>query len=93
MKMCHMVADTLDELHAMADKIGIRREWFQENSSLPHYDVSLSRRTIAVQFGAIEIDRYRLVELIRKHRKESGLIAQAASTSECDKVKSEKSLK
>ena len=37
MKMCHMLADTLEELHAMADLIGIKRKWFQ-NESTPHYD-------------------------------------------------------
>lgn len=26
---CHMMADTLDELHAMAVKIGLKRAWFQ----------------------------------------------------------------
>ena len=43
MIMCHMVADTLEELHAMADRIGMRRSWFQPRSS-PHYDLSKSRR-------------------------------------------------
>ncbi len=29
MKMCHMIADTDEELHAMADLIGIARKWWQ----------------------------------------------------------------
>lgn len=70
MKMCHMVADTLDELHAMAARIGMRREWFQASppASTPHYDVSLSRRALAIAAGAIEVDRYGLVEVVRRLR-------------------------
>ena len=30
MTMCHMMADTLAELHAMAERIGVGRNWFQE---------------------------------------------------------------
>jgi hypothetical protein len=56
MVMCHMWADTLAELHEMAAKIGMRREWFQP-LSFPHYDVSLSRRAAAVSNGAIEVTR------------------------------------
>ena len=28
MVMCHLIADTLPELHEMAFKIGMKREWF-----------------------------------------------------------------
>lgn len=57
MIMCHMVADTLEELHAMADKIGVARKWYQgpPKTRHPHYDISLSKRAQAVYFGAKEI--------------------------------------
>lgn len=57
MIMCHMVADTEDELHAMADLIGVDRKWYQypHKSRYPHYDIALSKRTIAVENGAKEI--------------------------------------
>lgn len=69
MKMCHMVADSLEELHDMAKKIGMKREWFQDNKDHPHYDLSITKRKLAIQFGAIEIDNKQLVELIRKNRR------------------------
>ena len=50
---CHMTADTLEELHAMADKIGMKREWFQ-NKRTPHYDLTPGKRKLAVKHGAIE---------------------------------------
>lgn len=55
--MCHMVADTEAELHAMADKIGVDRKWYQypKKSRYPHYDIALSKRALAVQAGAQEI--------------------------------------
>lgn len=71
-RACHMVADTLEELHAMADKIGHKREWFQPAPphTIAHYDLTAGRRALAVKYGAIEIDRHKLVELIRKQRAE-----------------------
>jgi Protein of unknown function (DUF4031) len=70
MKMCHMVADTLDELHEMAQRIGLKREWFQvSRNGTPHYDICQSKRTLAVSLGAQEIDRRKMVELARRHRK------------------------
>lgn len=53
MYLSHMTADTVGELHAMADKIGLERKWFQRGSH-PHYDVSESKRLLAIGFGAKE---------------------------------------
>lgn len=50
---CHMTADTLDELHEMARRIGMRREWFQDHPLAPHYDLTLRRRAHALTHGAL----------------------------------------
>lgn len=50
---CHLTADTLDELHAFAKRLGLRREWFQERSSAPHYDLSPPKRELALRLGAV----------------------------------------
>lgn len=52
---CHMIADTLDELHAMAERIGLQRRWFQNKRSGPHYDLTRSRREKAVAAGVVEL--------------------------------------
>jgi len=70
MKMCHMIADTPDELHAMADLIGVERRWFQQppKASFWHYDIAKSKRTLAVAAGAIECDRNAFVANLRRIR-------------------------
>jgi len=56
MIMCHMFADTTEELNAMADKIGVSRKWIQYAGTWKeHYDISLSKRVRAVMFGAKEV--------------------------------------
>ena len=56
-KWCHMFADTVEELHAMADQIGMRREWFQgaPKHKLEHYDLNSARRGKAVAAGAVSL--------------------------------------
>lgn len=49
---CHLTADTLDELHAVAAAIGMRRAWFQAGR-IPHYDLTPSRREAALAAGAV----------------------------------------
>lgn len=67
MVMCHMLADRVEDLHAMADKIGIARRWFQ-NKRYPHYDICKSKRALAVKHGAIEIDRRQFSDLAKRLR-------------------------
>lgn len=58
MVMFHMVADTDDELHAMADKIGVARRWHQKAGTVhSHYDICKAKRALAVSHGAVEVDR------------------------------------
>ena len=68
MIMCHMVADSLAELHAMADALGLARRWFQcpPRVRLPHYDVSLRFRARAISLGAKEIGRREAAVLARR---------------------------
>lgn len=67
-EFCHLIADTERELHAMADAIGLKRSWFQDAASAPHYDLTPSRRAEAVRRGAREVDRFEFVQVIRRLR-------------------------
>jgi len=48
----HLTADTLDELHAFATSIGLRRPWFQD-VRVPHYDLTTKRHAAALRAGAV----------------------------------------
>lgn len=48
---CHLTADTLDELHEFAKRIGLKQEWFQ-NHRVPHYDLTAYRLGMALAAGA-----------------------------------------
>lgn len=52
---CHLTtdADDLAELHAFAQRIGLRRPWFQEHHLAPHYDLTASKRILALAAGAV----------------------------------------
>ncbi len=75
-KWCHLVADTLPELHAFAQQLGLRRTWFQERASYPHYDVTTSIRSRALKLGALHADRVQLMDCCRRLKSE--LIASRA---------------
>ena len=70
MTMCHMIADTPDELHEMADRIGLKRIWYQAppKASFWHYDVAQGKRALAVRLGALDCDRNTFVTHLRRIR-------------------------
>ena len=66
--MCHLWADTLDELLNMVDAIGVQRKWIQGHPTLSfgkhkkaswvHFDISLTKKSLAIEHGAILTDKY-----------------------------------
>lgn len=65
MLMCHMVADTTEELLEMVDKIGVQRKWIQDAGTYQeHFDICLSKKKLALQHGAQEITLKQLGEIL-----------------------------
>ncbi|MFT4074322.1 MAG: DUF4031 domain-containing protein [Asticcacaulis sp.] len=67
MEMSHMIADSEAELHAMALRIGMKREWYQGD----HYDVPLPRRDQALTLGAVAVT-WRQCGAMRRRREIEG---------------------
>ena len=73
MTMCHMLADSDEELLAMADKIGVERRWHQFPCSFKsHFDIAMSKRALAVAAGAVEVD-WRFVGRLMNERRQRAL--------------------
>ncbi|MFC5423009.1 DUF4031 domain-containing protein [Bosea eneae] len=76
MVMCHLWADTLDDLLAMVDRIGVDRKWVQghptlshgkhRNASWVHFDISLGMKAKALAAGAVLTDRFGPAEHIAR---------------------------
>ena len=68
--MCHMIADTSEELHAMARTIGVDPRWIQrESTHREHYDISLTKRALAVKAGAQEVTMREVGRILNERRK------------------------
>ena len=65
-RWAHLMADTLDELHAMAARLGIPRRAFQDKPSGAHYDVTAQLRERAIALGAVVISRHADRDLVRR---------------------------
>ena len=63
MIMFHMASPDVEELHKMADSIGIKRKWFQGKEPHPHYDICKSKKQLAMKLGAVEINDRELIKL------------------------------
>jgi hypothetical protein len=69
MVMCHMLADSSDELLAMADRIGVDRKHLQDAGTYrEHFDICLTKRSAAVAAGALEVSMPTMGRIIRDRR-------------------------
>ena len=63
---CHMLADSLQELHEFAAFIEVDQRLFHRTASYPHYDVTLQMREIALENGAIAATRKQIIDSAKK---------------------------
>lgn len=77
MIMCHLWTDgPVEELLEFVDTIGVQRKWIQGHKTLSfgkhreaswvHFDISISKKALALKAGAILTDKYGPVEHTRR---------------------------
>jgi hypothetical protein len=75
MVMCHMAADTREELLVMATRIGVAHKWIQHPGTWKeHFDICRSKRAKAVALGAVEVSQRELGLLLNRRKKAIGLL-------------------
>ena len=70
-RWCHLLADTDEELDALAEALGLKRAWFQHRDAMPwkdHYDIPDELRAEAIRAGAVEVDLRHVAAHIRARR-------------------------
>ena len=75
MRMSHMIADTDEELHAMAQKVGVSRRHWQspDKHSISHYDVCQQSKQRALAEGAVAITAKQAAAMSRRFAQEGVL--------------------
>ncbi|MGB3500004.1 MAG: DUF4031 domain-containing protein [Mesorhizobium sp.] len=70
---CHMLADSEDELHAFAARLGLKRSSYQGPpvTKNPHYDLTAFERNRALRIGAVAVTRHEIVQILRRLRAEA----------------------
>jgi hypothetical protein len=71
--VCHMIADTEEELLAMAATIQVNPVFqYDAGTSDSHFDVNRAQRALALQNGAREISKRELARICRERRDNGG---------------------
>lgn len=66
---CHMVSDSIEELHEFAESINVKRCWFENKrgKNRPHYDIRGYTVLKALRAGAKQVSSKKVVEFLIKH--------------------------
>lgn len=66
---CHMTADRRQELINMAVRIGLSPVYMQISASgIPHFDLTPSKRILAIAKGALPITSAEMIEIAKRNR-------------------------
>jgi hypothetical protein len=70
---CHLLADTREELHELAQRVGMPRIAFQDHPHRWHYDLPGHLRPVAVSLGAREVTMHEVGALLRRRKAQEGI--------------------
>ena len=70
---CHLLADTREELHLMADRLGLPRRFFQDHPWRWHYDLPAHLRPRAIELCARELTMHEVGALLRARKRRGGI--------------------
>ncbi len=62
----HLTAESLDELHAFASRIGLPARNFHRGARHPHYDITAAQRLNAIRSGARPVSPREVVRIARE---------------------------
>lgn len=62
----HLVSDNLSELHNFAKRIGLKRQWFQNHKTHPHYDIWGGMVKNVLDNGAVIVTSKEILLLSKK---------------------------
>lgn len=80
-------AESLDELHEFAARLGLKRAWFQNHFIAPHYDLSPAKHVLALQLGSKYVSA--LDQARARRAKRGGRSAWASQPSGTDKERND----
>jgi hypothetical protein len=86
----HLLGTNLEELHALAAGIGLRRAWFQDRRRFPHYDVDAEYRERALAAGAIAITDRRIPDDVLMKRPDGTYVTRSILLAERSRSRSER---
>ncbi len=79
-RWCHLTADTSEELHELAARLGLLRQWFQSKPGRPwhdHYDLPEDVRDQAIACGARPLTTLEMGRLQARRRDAARSVARS----------------
>lgn len=65
-RWCHLLADSVEELHEFAAAVGLSKQAFHRAARIPHYDVTSTQRLWLLEQGAKPVTARQAI-LLTKH--------------------------
>lgn len=64
-RWCHLLADSVEELHAFAVEMGLSKYAFHRAARIPHYDITASQRQQVLKRGVLPVTVRQAILLTR----------------------------